>query len=421
MKTIVDIYNTKNGIVIVESTSELYGLEIDSKRVKYINEQAQLYMKKFPSFGLIRVYDNGRDAKLEFNKPIIVTLHNYKNIKINDIKPIISLLKKNGVSLKSNKYKLQKNNKYAGGVIVALMLATSVVLSTPFIISNVVKKKDINDNTSEIVEIYEPEVLTAKEEIEHTSLYLSDIEVDQTEEETTKEEVTKEEATIEETTTEETTIPEVTEPEYSDNYTDTVYIDYEDRSDIEKARKTKEEYGDIIKKYCDRYGLDYRVMCAIAIQERGVHSSYVDDGGAIGLFQIQVSAWDGEYLTVKNKNGENETIYINLDDLRDIDFNVRVGCAIFKYTLDLMHGNYLAAIQCYNMGEGSMYNILKACSYDYGISIDEIKDNKSNVDWINYRSIIRWGDQYYLEHVISYIGSDFVLDGVRVSNQQKRY
>ena len=184
-------------------------------------------------------------------------------------------------------------------------------------------------------------------------------------------------------------------------------IEHGSLTDSQKAQKTKELYGDIISKYSNMYGLDSNVICAIATQERGVHSDSVDDGGAIGLMQIQVSVWTHETITAYNYETEqNEDIYISLDELRDVDFNVKVGCAIFQNYLKLMNGNYIAAIQCYNMGDGSMRSILNDYSYSSGKSVDEILNDSSDLGWMEYRSGGYYGDPNYVEHVMRYYEGD---------------
>lgn len=180
-------------------------------------------------------------------------------------------------------------------------------------------------------------------------------------------------------------------------------IDYGSLSDSQKAENTRNLYGDIIEKYCNMYGLDSNVICALATQERGVHSDTVDDGGAIGLMQIQVSVWTHEVITPYNYETEKqEEIYISLDDLRDVDFNIKVGCAIFQDYLKKMDGNYVAAIQCYNMGDGAMYSILNDYSYSTGRSVEDILKDSNDYGWLEYRNDGYAGDPNYLEHVMRY-------------------
>ena len=178
-------------------------------------------------------------------------------------------------------------------------------------------------------------------------------------------------------------------------------------SNDEKVLNVKNKYGSIINKYCNMYDLNFDLICALAAQERSEHSSIRDEGGAIGLFQIQVNVWDGQTLNLYDENGDvYESLYATEDKLRDIDFNCQFGCAVFRYCLNKMRGNYLAALQCYNMGEGSMDKILTLCSISTGISKNDIIEDKNNISWINYIPPDMPGDSNYVAHVIRYYSGD---------------
>lgn len=199
---------------------------------------------------------------------------------------------------------------------------------------------------------------------------------------------------------EETLTEEVTE--FSPDTT-FVSLDYEDRSDSEKAQITRAYYSDAIKKYAEIYGVDYELMLAIATQERGVHSETRDSGGAIGLFQIE-NIWNNQELTAYNyETNEYETITVDENRLSDVFYNIKVGCMVFQTALRYMDYNIPAAIQCYNMGYGNMQKILTACSNATGKSISEILSEQTNLDWLRYRNQAIGGDKNYLEHVSSYM------------------
>ena len=176
----------------------------------------------------------------------------------------------------------------------------------------------------------------------------------------------------------------------------------EDETESAKANKTKELYYDIIERYANMYGISPEVILAIATQERGVHSDTIDSGGAIGLMQVQASVWDGKDLEVYNyETNSKEKIHITLDNLRDVSFNIRVGCAIFQEYLNQMQGNYPLAIQTYNMGPGSVNKILNAYCLSSGKTKDEVIKS-DDLGWLEYRNSSYPGDPSYLEHVLRY-------------------
>lgn len=185
----------------------------------------------------------------------------------------------------------------------------------------------------------------------------------------------------------------------------TININYEDRSNTEKAKKTKKLYGAIIEQYASDYGLDPALVTAIATQERGVHSNVMDKGGATGLMQIQNSVWVGHEVSAYNFNEEKkETLSITTDMLGDVNTNIKIGCMILQNAMEYMDYNVLAGIQCYNMGYGNMNKVLTECASKTGATKQEILKDPNNTSWMEYRDIIPVGDQNYVEHVLSWIG-----------------
>ncbi|MBQ9071675.1 MAG: transglycosylase SLT domain-containing protein [Bacilli bacterium] len=189
--------------------------------------------------------------------------------------------------------------------------------------------------------------------------------------------------------------------------TQKVSIDYSDRSDTNKAYKTKAYYGDLIEKYSVKYGVDPDLVTAIATQERGVHGTTIDVGGAIGLMQIQYNVWANKPISAYNfDTGQKESFIIDDEKLSDIDYNIKVGCMYLQNCMEYMNYNTVAAVQCYNMGSGSMSTILKAYSSACGKSIKEILSNPEDIGWLEYRHIVKIGDPDYVENVFSYLGEN---------------
>lgn len=188
---------------------------------------------------------------------------------------------------------------------------------------------------------------------------------------------------------------------------DLIAVKYEDRSETSKAKKTEAYYGDMINKYAKMYGIDSKLALAVATQERGIHSSITDKGGATGLMQIQNSAWIGEKLTAYNfETKKTETFIVTLDKIKDVEYNIKYGCMILQTVFNYMDYNPIAALQCYNMGYGNMMKILNAYSKDSNKTVKEILENHKDTKWLNYRNLIKVGDQEYVEHVLSWIGNE---------------
>lgn len=200
-----------------------------------------------------------------------------------------------------------------------------------------------------------------------------------------------EDITLDTNLTEEEIMNEMFFPEYSFDFK------YEDRSKSDKANKTKELYYDIIDKYAKIYGLPTNLMVAVATQESGVHSSEISPGGGFGLFQIQVGSgwsWAGKQLTAYNfEKGQNETVTVCLNSsncidknmLGDLEYNVKIGCMIMSYNLNMNNYDFIVTLQANNSGN----------------KVREIKKHYGE-DWVNHRDGLP-GDPAYLEHVLSYI------------------
>lgn len=197
--------------------------------------------------------------------------------------------------------------------------------------------------------------------------------------------------------------------------TDSVTIFYEERSNSQKIIDTRNNYGDVITKYSNMYGLDPNLMIAVATQEKGFHSSQIDPGGAIGIMQIQYDFWVGKKLDVYNyQTNSVETIHVDENNIKDLETNIRLGCAIMRANLNMMKNNQIAALQSYNYGSGNTFKVLDAYAYDNGITRDDVLANHCDVGWITahdnfYRNMISVGDKNYVEHVLSYLGDDVFL------------
>lgn len=186
-----------------------------------------------------------------------------------------------------------------------------------------------------------------------------------------------------------------------------ITINYEDRSNTNKANKARNNYGTVVDKYANMYGLDPKLVMAIATQERGEHSPVMDKGGATGLMQIQNSVWVGQTISAYNfSTNKVDSFKVTSSMLSDLNTNIMLGCMVLQNNLKSMNYNQLAAIQCYNMGYGNMQKILNCYSKATGRDKNSILNDTEDIGWLDYRSLIKVGDQKYLEHVLSWYGPD---------------
>ena len=187
---------------------------------------------------------------------------------------------------------------------------------------------------------------------------------------------------------------------------ETAYIDYDDRSDSDKAVHAQ-KYEDVIKKYSDMYGLDAKLMLAIATQERGEHSSEMDSGGATGLMQIQNSVWLGESIKAYNfETGDWETVVIDQDMISSLEGNVKAAAMIMQSYLKHTNYNICQSVQSYNMGPYAVDNMVRQYCSSEGKNMDDVRANQGDFGWLVFRDNSSFGDPRYLEHVLSYCGDN---------------
>lgn len=216
------------------------------------------------------------------------------------------------------------------------------------------------------------------------------------------------------------TTPPTTVEEVQKEKVNPLTLETEDLTGSEKYQNAKENYYDLIEKYANEYGLDPMVMLALATQERGVHSETVDSGGGLGLFQIQIEGgwnWNNENVSAFNfRTNEEETVTITKEKASTLEYNIKYGCMLFQNALREQNYNVPRAIQCYNYGSTYMDQVISECCRDTGYSRSDISD-PTNLIWTNYRSVIKNGDDRYLENVLRYLPNDTQIEFKKPSGE----
>ena len=184
-------------------------------------------------------------------------------------------------------------------------------------------------------------------------------------------------------------------------------LEYESRAytDRNLLVRNNEETMAAIKKYANKYMIDENLVMAIASQERGTHSQTMDDGGGLGIMQVQVAVHpDGSaFSTVINDNGnikKSQFVYHH-NEYITLDGNIEAGCALLQYYLNYFDGNMAMAVYAYNSGQGPVNNAIVAYASETGLSYESIMANKSDLDWTKYLD-----REYYLPAVLSWLDTD---------------
>lgn len=389
----IEIYKISDGSLCVE----IYKNMNDENSVMYFKGEKAI--KAIQTLGKEKIRDVIETPKTDelvlIYKQSIVRLNEYTEIMykegIRELRKNIKKFKETQALKKIKIKKVTRKKKHTGKVIIPISIVAIIALSSS--LAGYDNDKNLNNNLNEshvepttIAQLLEENTVTPYEE---------------------------------EFIMEEGIRPQYVETESEETMETTVSIAYEDNTETEKAYYARNNYWDLIEKYSQMYGLDPSLVLAIATQEKGFHSATMDEGGATGLMQIQNEVWDYEEKTSYNfEIGGYETIYITPEKIQDLEQNIRIGCTIFQESLQVMDYNIIAAIQCYNMGQGNMDDILNAYSIDCGRNVDEILANPNDLGWLDYRYIPECGDPEYVEHVLSWIGNGVNVTVLKDTGEQ---
>ena len=191
---------------------------------------------------------------------------------------------------------------------------------------------------------------------------------------------------------------------------DTFHYAYEDRTDSENIDNVN-QYDDIFQKYAKMYGLDVKLLKAIACQESGGnHYGNLGNGPAEGIMQIEKSVHIGETISAYNFYTQDmDYVSITDENLQDIDFNIRVGAMELRNAMESFNYNIPQATQAYNFGVGGMNQTLAICSRNIGEPQEKLEKSPTNNAWLNFREVLSMGDPEYVEHTYSYLPNHTTL------------
>lgn len=179
-------------------------------------------------------------------------------------------------------------------------------------------------------------------------------------------------------------------------------LDIEENTQDEKYLYCKNNYGDLITKYANMYGIDPKIAIAVFTHERGYHSDVMDPGGAIGLCQVQLDVWDDKDVKAFNfETNSWETYHIKEENIKNLEQNIKAGVMILQESLRQVSYILLQGVQNYNYGLGN----LNVAFRQSGLNADELNE-QNNKEWMQYRDLIKGGDPLYIEHVFQYVPSD---------------
>ena len=143
------------------------------------------------------------------------------------------------------------------------------------------------------------------------------------------------------------------------------------------------DYDEIIDKYSKEYDVEKSLIAAVIYQESRYRSAAVSSVGATGLMQIMpdTAQWLSSKMSIPYKKS----------DLKDPDYNIRMGTFYLNYLLKKYKGDEKLALAAYNAGPGNVDGWLKDERYSNGGNLTEIpfKETREYVP-----NVIKMKDRY---------------------------
>lgn len=325
--------------------------------------------------------------------------------------------------------KILQKNKYAGKIVVlSSMLTASIIASINKFDDNTVyaettpiesnsddldTNNDIEEvpieNTTEEIKIEEPTEQVQFEDLNTPMYYHDTTEMDYNNYPISEEKLTTEnnsQELIDENINDVNTITNF-------NSNNTLSFSYDDLENQDFMENIMNLYGDSIKKYSEKYGIDSKLIAAIIAQENphSVRGEY-----AAGLMQVERSVWNG--VTVRDIDGSDLYIDCNLID-NDPDYGIHAGCYIFWFTYEKIINDNKNNQFNFSLNDEECLAIAIS-SYNKSVySVEPCLMNTINIE-DSYDAIrnIPYGDDYYKEKILSGLDNNTILtmntsDGIK--------
>lgn len=190
-----------------------------------------------------------------------------------------------------------------------------------------------------------------------------------------------------------------------------INLNYQVTNNIEKQQYAKEQYGDIVNKYAQKWGVDPRLIMAILTQESA--------GRDKNLMQIEFKAWEGtlihayNFIDQKYENfllsddpklySNSERTIITSKDLENSITNISIGTCLFYKASQECNNNLVNALLLYNQGYGNMNKIYREAEENSGYTKEDFLNDPNNLEFLNYTYASGQGDPLYPYNVMQYI------------------
>lgn len=181
-------------------------------------------------------------------------------------------------------------------------------------------------------------------------------------------------------------------------------------------------YGDIINKYGNRYGVDPSVIASLIMVECGnskADQSSQHNYAALGLGQVNCKLFENQVFHIYDYETKTYEDYkfksFNLED--NHDEQVKFIAIMLQYYSRKYSGNLNAMLVSYNQGMGTVSNIINKVIKE--TDFDSVMDvlNSENTTLISSYNTYKYGDPEYFNKVSTYLNYTLSKSG----NQAKIY
>lgn len=155
-----------------------------------------------------------------------------------------------------------------------------------------------------------------------------------------------------------------------------IYLNYETTNDNRFYSYIKNNYGEIISKYAKNYGIDEKIIIAMAANGM---QDYKTAPNEYGLCQLDFNKYVNNSVASYNyKLGGYELYPISKEKLDNLETYFKISCMIFESNLRRCNYNFIAAIESMHVGEETFRErILQYGQEIYGFKANPTKEEEN--------------------------------------------
>lgn len=206
-------------------------------------------------------------------------------------------------------------------------------------------------------------------------------------------------------------------PYASPENTSSIQYTYAREADQAIYEECNNMYYRTFKKYADLYGLDERIVAAIATTSGGIHYEDINDMGRVGIMNLNYALLVNDSVAAYNyQTGEYELYPVTYENIQKLDTNVKIGCMYYQSLYRRYNGNHILALEAYFYGyeyvDGLLNSKAKEAGLDVATYISELDNSTINELFMTEDGSI------FAYDVFIYIPSNNVLEFKTVNGKE---